>query len=268
MKSKCLFLHRGKCITSSDFSSALKLLGVRQGDTVFVHAGVGAFGKLASGASREEVCQGLVNAFRKSVGSRGTIVMPTFTYAFCKDAIYDWKKSPSEVGTLSEYFRTRPGVLRSLHPIFSVAASGPRAEELTSVDMDSFGPQSVFAKLNEVNAVILFVGATFQRCTFLHYVEQSHKIPYRFLKKFPGTVIDGKKRRKVEATYLVMPLRSKIENYNDPIEKILRRKKLLRSASVASGSILAVRAQDVFREGMRLFDRDPYALTRPRLKRS
>ena len=194
--------------------------------------------------------------------------MPTFTYAFCKGAAYDRKKSPSEVGTLTEYFRTRPGVLRSGHPIFSSAASGPKAKDLTSVDMDSFGPHSVFAKLNAENAVILFVGASFERCTFLHYVEQSHKIPYRFIKKFRGTFIDGKKRSTVEATYLVLPLRSKIENYNEPLEKILRRKKLLRSARIGSGEILAVRAQDVFREGMRLFDRDPYALTRPRSKES
>ena len=249
MGSKCLYLHRGRCITPDDFVAAQKRLGVRPGDTVLVHAGVGAFGKLTEGTTREDVCHGLIDSF-------------------CKGAAYDRKKSPSEVGTLTEYFRTRPGVLRSGHPIFSSAASGPKAKDLTSVDMDSFGPHSVFAKLNAENAVILFVGASFERCTFLHYVEQSHKIPYRFIKKFRGTFIDGKKRSTVEATYLVLPLRSKIENYNEPLEKILRRKKLLRSARIGSGEILAVRAQDVFREGMRLFDRDPYALTRPRSKES
>lgn len=271
MNSACLFEYGGKCIGVKDFDQALRKLPIRKGDSLLVHAGLQAFGKLGPDYSRAGLCDPLIHTLKKSVGKKGTLVMPTFTYAFCKGAPYDRKRSPSEVGALSEFFRKKSGVIRSRHPIFSVAAQGAKAKRLTDVDMDSFGSRSFFARLLEERGVILFMGgATLANAsTFLHHVEQMHAVPYRFMKTFRGKIIDGGKRSVATATFFVRPLRGNIVNDAARLEKRLRRKKLLKEARVGAAFLTAIRADDLFREGMKLLDDDIYALlkTPPRKRR-
>lgn len=269
MDSACLFQHRGKCVGVQDFKRALETLGVHEGDTLLVHAGLQAFGKLGLGYNREGLCGAIVDVIKESVGTSGALVMPTFTYAFCKGTTFDRDKSPSEVGTLSEYFRTEKGVVRSLHPIFSVAAYGAKAQRLTDVDSDSFGPNSFFARLREAHGKILFMGgATFANAsTFLHHIEQMHAVPYRFMKTFQGEIIDGEKRYETAATFFVRPLDGSVENDAAVLEKRLREKKLLNDASVGAALLTAISADDLFREGMQLLDEDIEALLKAPLKK-
>ena len=264
MESKCLFKHDGQCIRESDFRVALRALGIRPGQTLLVHAGLRAFGVLGGNWSRGELCRPLIHAMRQSVGTRGTIIMPTFTYAFCRGTPYNRKKSPSEVGVLSEFFRTERGVVRSMHPIFSVAAYGAKSRELTDVREDSFGQDSFFAKFLKAKGTILFFGSAtfFNSCTFIHHIEQMHHVPYRFIKTFHGKSINGRKSSSTRATYFVRPLDGSVENDNSRLEKILRRKKMLKEITIGASSITAVRAQDVFREGMHLLDKNSYVLLR------
>src|SRR5271167_1999202 len=84
--------------------------------------------------------QDLVDALIRFCGKDRTLVMPAFVLGgrlydkkdyFQKHA-FDVKRTPSEMGLLSEIFRRTPGVLRSLHPTHSVCAIGPLAERLTA----------------------------------------------------------------------------------------------------------------------------------------
>ncbi len=257
MADRCLYADGEKCITKNDFIDALKSVGVANDDILFVHADIGVFGKLADGGDRATLCQSLISAL-KSAGS-STLVMPTFTYAFCKNGIFDPRHSPSEVGVLTEYFRLEDGIIRSKHPIFSVAAAGPEAEHLTSVDMDSFGDRSFFATLHQTNGLIVFFGASFERATFAHHIEQMHGVPYRFVKTFKGILRDNGIEKEVSSTYLVRYLDQDVETYLGRLESELRVSGVLKEASVGAGKILSVRAQDMFLIGMKMLDRDIYA---------
>src|SRR3989344_4602913 len=201
-----LFFHGKKCIGEADFRTALRTLGIAPGDTIFVHSKLDAFGKLGPNYDQQELCKTLLKVLESVVGPKGTIAMPTFTYAFCKNGRYDRDKSPSEVGVFSEFFREEKGVVRSLHPIFSIVARGPQARSLATVDVDAFGTHSFFSNLRKKHGIIVFLGAPFQSCTFVHHIEQQHKVPYRTIKKFRGTIKNGKKSRTVESTYFVRPL--------------------------------------------------------------
>ena len=270
MKSDCLFIDKGVCIGVDDLEQALRKVGVRKGQVVLVHAGLHAFGKLGSACGRATLCKPIIRTLEDAVGRRGTLVMPTFTYAFCSGKKFDRKRSSSEVGALTEFFRAQPGVIRSLHPIFSVAAKGARAGKLTTVGSDSFGPDSFFAHLLEADGIIVFFGATFHdSCTFIHHIEQVGGIPYRFLKTFHGTIKDGRKTYEMEATFFVRPLDGSNENDSSRLEALLRHKGFLKETRVGAGTISAVRAADVFRAGIRLLDEDQYALVKrmPRSKK-
>ncbi|GAG39702.1 unnamed protein product, partial [marine sediment metagenome] len=132
-----LFSYEGATVCQQDFIEALKKVGLQKGDVCFVHSSLFSFGRPAM--TRELLMDLLIDAFGQVVGPEGTIAMPTFTFGFCKGQVFDVTKSKSTCGALTERFRSRPGVVRSKHPIFSVAVSGRYQKELSQVGMDAFG---------------------------------------------------------------------------------------------------------------------------------
>jgi aminoglycoside N3'-acetyltransferase len=114
----------------------------------------------------------------------GTFLVPTFTYAYGdKETPYDPETSPSEVGLFSEWCRQK-GWPRSLHPIFSFVANGPRgAEFVDDVGPEAFGDDSVFDRLVVHDGMVCFIGAAFQSCTFVHHAEWVAGFPMRWEKR-------------------------------------------------------------------------------------
>lgn len=43
------------------------------------------------------------------IGKNGTLIMPVFSYSFCKNEIYDKLYSKGKVGVLNEFFRLSGG---------------------------------------------------------------------------------------------------------------------------------------------------------------
>jgi len=254
-----LYTYRGRKIHAVEFVKALRAIGVESGDVIFVHSDIKVFGK-PNLVEPNYFLSSFVGALKKSVGSQGTVILPTFTYAFCKKGIYDRRKSLSEVGSLTEFFRSQPGVVRSLHPISSVAVWGKYAKDILQIGKDSFGRESVFGKMHTLNAKIILLGTTLQACTFLHYVEQMHRVPYRFMKTFHGTIVDDGHIYEDSYTHFVRPLEGGIENDMMKIDPYLREKGFLRETRVGSGSILLVTAKDLFEVGMQVLDADSYFL--------
>ena len=257
--SIALYTHNGANVNRSDFVKALRAVGVRTGDTIFVHSAMFAFGRFVA-KDKKAFLTSISNMLKKTVGKSGTVIMPTFTYSFTKKEPFDVRRSPSTVGVLTEHFRKERGVVRTKHPLFSVAIWGKKKVAFSKISQDSFGTGSIFDILWRGNAAIVFLGAPFQSMTFLHYIEQSHVVPYRYVKTFSGTVIDGNKKSAASCTFLVRDLSKDVETDTTKLEMLLRKKKLLREAHVGGGTILAVRAKDCFRGVMQMLDNDIYSL--------
>ena len=61
-------------------------------------------------------------------------------------------------------------------------------------NIESFGPDSPFAYLEQVDAKNVFIGASLRNSfTYIHYIEQKLKAPYRFSKVFRSHYIDQDK---------------------------------------------------------------------------
>src|SRR3989338_4821356 len=197
-----LYESNGQIITRADILKTLRALGVTHGDTILVHSRVSAFGKFLL-FDRNAFFTEIETAFRDAVGSTGTIVMPTFSYSFCNKEVFDVDKTPSTVGVLTEHFRKQPDVARTLHPIFSVAVWGNDRDKFLQIGKDSFDTQSIFAHLHRVNAKMIFFGASFESATFVHYIEQAHGVPYRYMKTFEGIIRAHGKEYPESVTYNV-----------------------------------------------------------------
>jgi aminoglycoside 3-N-acetyltransferase len=254
-------------IAASQIVEALRAAGVRSGDALYVHAGLqGAL--RVEGAGREEKMDTVLTALSDAVGE-GCLMMPTFTYSFCRDEPFDTAASPSTVGMLTERFRAREDVRRIPDPIFSSAVAGQLAdgwdERLFAVgDVDCFGEESVFAHLYAADARLLFFGVGFEFCTFVHLVEQRHGVPYRYLKPFTGEVISDGTSVQATARYYVRDLEQKVESDFAPLGRLLLERGHAREVQIPRGPrVLAVPARAVHDVALEQLRRNPdFLLTR------
>lgn len=162
----------------------LRALGLRPGATVMVHAAFRALGV----RDPELVILALLDV----LGDRGTLLMPALSWLQEPPDVHDTRATPSCVGFLPEYFRTRPGTRRSLHPTHSVSGVGARAAELLQVhrvDTTPCGPHSPFTAILRGGA-ILFLGCGLRPNTAMHAVEEHNPPPYLFGPPRPYTITD------------------------------------------------------------------------------
>ncbi len=159
-------------LTKQDIVQGLRELGVRPGMVLMVHSSLSAFGEVEGGAKT------VIEALLEAIGPEGTLAMPTMS----ADAVFDVDNSPSVLGVITETFRKWPGVVRSLHPTHSVAALGPRAQELVEGHINepsAIGPGSPWGKLAcWDNGYVLLLGVDQDRNTLLHYPEDLADMPY------------------------------------------------------------------------------------------
>jgi aminoglycoside 3-N-acetyltransferase len=146
-------------------------LGVRSGDTLFIHSGLGVFNIVEGGPSA------IVSSLLRILGADGTLAFPAFSAwgTMMNDRpIFDLKKTVSSVGALAEHFRLMPGVVRSLHPTHSICAIGSKAEWLTEGQESrsfTFGRGTPFYKLCEARAKIMMLGVGLFPLTCVHTAE-------------------------------------------------------------------------------------------------
>ena len=141
--TKPLYEANEQYIYQADIAKALRSCGVKKGDVIFVHSDISAFGKLSM-LDAAFLLKSLLDSLKESVGTNGTIIMPTFTYSFTENKPYDIANSKSKVGVLTEYFRKQPDVGRTAHADHSVAVWGRRKDELLKIGKDTFDNDSIF----------------------------------------------------------------------------------------------------------------------------
>ena len=196
--------------TQADLIAELGEVGLRDGDTVFVHASLDELGRLKELSDSAEIYKAVYDGLRSIVGDQGTILVPTYTFSFCKREVFDVQTTPTDGGPWStstgflEYFRKRPGVIRSADPIHSVAGLGPKSEQLLNdLPNTCFGVDSVHDRLAKAGAKICMLGVGLDEATFRHHVEEIAQVPFRFKKLFTGYVRDGESLRKAGWVYNV-----------------------------------------------------------------
>ncbi|MCP4405184.1 MAG: AAC(3) family N-acetyltransferase [bacterium] len=157
----------------------LRVLGLRKGGIVLVHSSLRSLGVVSGGAET------LVSALLDTVGKSGTLLLPALSYASvgAHNPVFDRVQTPSCVGALTEFFRTRPGTIRSIHPTHSVCAFGVNAEELCRnhhLDTTPCGAHSPFSRLRELGGQVLFLGCGLKPNTSMHAIEEQVVPPYLF----------------------------------------------------------------------------------------
>jgi aminoglycoside 3-N-acetyltransferase len=148
----------------------LEQCGVSQDATLVVHSAIGALSR--QGFRAEAMCQVLLDHL-----SGGNLLMPTMTWrtVTLDNPHWDEMTTPSHTGVLTEVFRTRYAVARSIHPTHSVAGWGPAAPLLLSrhhVDPTPVSTNSPYGLMRDYNAYVLMIGVGLECCTAIHLPEE------------------------------------------------------------------------------------------------
>ena len=173
-------------IAVSELRQRLIDLGVTKGRTVYVQSSWNEFFNVPMRPSET------IDLLRDLLGAGGTLVMPAFPIDPDPAKVFLVDRAPVNTGLLCEVFRRTPDVHRSIHLASSVCAIGPNAEFLLKdhhlTDM-SWGKDSPFCRLMEVDARMLGLGAGFDFLTPLHAVEclLYDEVPF-FHQVFDGTM--------------------------------------------------------------------------------
>lgn len=173
-------------------AARLRLLGVRSGARLLVHASLGGTGLRA---------ERLLEALREVLGPRGTLVVPAFTPAnsltsrahLARTAgmgeseaaafrermpAFDPARTPSEgMGVFAEAVRTAPGAVRSGHPQTSFAVLGGEAGRFAAGHplTSHVGEDSPLGTLCREGGQVLMINVGFAVCTAFHLAE--YRIP-------------------------------------------------------------------------------------------
>lgn len=163
--------------TQAELLNQLEQLGIDKEGTLLVHSSFKSMGQIEGGP--DTVLDSL-STFMKD----GLLVLPTHTWRYIngENPVFHAEDSPSNVGVLTELFRKREGVVRSLHPTHSVGALGKDSVAFVSGDEKCDTPcarESVWGKLLDREAKIMLVGVSLTRNTFIHGIEEWVDIPGR-----------------------------------------------------------------------------------------
>ena len=156
--------------TKQQLMQQLDNIGVNPKGTLKVHSSYRAIGEV------EGHGDAVINTLMEYMQG-GLLVLPTHTWdcVNIRNPVMDVLYTPSNVGILTNLFRKRENVYRSLHPTHSVAAIGKDVKKFLAGEEKintPCGQGGVYYKLWERNAQILLLGVNFTCNTFIHGIEE------------------------------------------------------------------------------------------------
>lgn len=163
--------------TKQSLKYDLNGMRIKSKDVLFVHSSMKSIGNVENGADT------VLDALSESLAD-GLLILPAHTWEYinASNPVFDVRKSRTCVGILTELFRSRSGVIRSLHPTHSLSALGCGAKEYVKDEElkdTPCAPDSCYGKLYGLNAKILMIGVDFSKNTTVHCIEEVANVPGR-----------------------------------------------------------------------------------------
>ncbi|MGC8934693.1 MAG: AAC(3) family N-acetyltransferase [Thermoproteota archaeon] len=249
-------------VTFNEILSGLKNLGIIEGDVVLVHSSLSSFGYVEGGAET------VISALMKAVSNSGALLMPSFPsgseYELARRGIiFDVATTPSEMGLITEVFRKRKDVRRSLSSTHSLAGWGKKSEKILENHEKcnvTCGPGSPFEKICQMGGKILLIGVDHTVNTTLHYVENVNGAPTLSSFQFDTYVIDYSKRKIKIPIYPHLP---GLPRAYQRVEPILVENKIQLSTKIGSSIIRLIDAFKMNETIGSIIRRNPLFLIQP-----
>jgi aminoglycoside 3-N-acetyltransferase len=243
----------------TDIKKILSQSGIKKGDTLMLHGDAGISTSIIS--NKKNKLDIIFNEIIDYLGNKGTILIPTFTYNFCDNKNFNIKKTKSQLGLFSETFRLKKNIKRTSHPIFSFAIYGNKSDYYLNASIKTcFGKNSIFEFLKKDKGKISCLGCSFYRVTFIHHIEQSFGVDYRYIKKFKGNILYENKKKPIATEYFVRNLNQSVHLNLELLYKYLKKEKNLFEVDFGRYNLITTQSNFLFNAGIELLKKNKYAL--------
>ena len=248
----------------TDIVAGLKQMGLAANDVVIVHSSLSAFGKVTGGPAA------LVDAVLEVAGPKGTVVFPTFTGVDIDKISQDVTQLKPYTGAVPLVARDRGDFVVSRHPLYSICAKGPLAQELCEL-CDKYIFMSVEMKfiyrMGVYGGKVLLLGVTHKSNSAVHLVEEFSGVEYKVQDKAWWTLTVAEFTRLPQATQADMmdthmgyklPYRPIV--HLDAIDAPMRKQGLIATAKIGNAQCHLMKIMDIVRVGAEESARDPWFL--------
>lgn len=213
------------------YNELIKKMNIKKGENIFIASDILRIGLKFYEKKETFDLDIFLDKLKEKITKEGTIVFPTYNWDFCKGISFGYNKTKSKTGALSQKALKRKEFQRTQHPIYSFAVWGKNSQELCNLNnSSSFGLDSPFSYFKEKDYKMVFIDVSFTNSlTFTHYIEESLKVDYRFLKTFKGKYID-KNNSETEREYSMYAryLEFDVGHNMDKLEISAENKKILK----------------------------------------
>lgn len=262
-------------VTRGELSGLFRTLGLKPGTEVMVHSALSSLGYAVNGALD------VIDALTDCVGVGGTVLMPAHSGQLTDPA--GWRNPPlppehvqtvrdhmhpfdprvtpvRNRGEVARTFLTYPGVMRSYHPLNSVAARGAEAIRYTAHHdlQEPEGLRSPSGVLYERGGRVLLIGVTLTACTGLHLAEYLADCPYLYESGVRVLV-----RGKGGNSFIRLERYPGTSEHFDKLLPLLRGAGLLAEAETANGLSLAFPFREAVDMALEKLRKDPEWLITP-----
>jgi|TARA_B100001057_G_C22817852_1_gene938210 aminoglycoside 3-N-acetyltransferase len=209
----------------SDFlNNYFSTANIIKGDKLLLHSNII---KLIINMKKEKFnfeISDIIDFLTSYLGEKGTLIIPTFNFDFCKGKTYSSISTKSQMGVLSETARKMAKMNKTWHPVYSFVLFGNiPTEELKRKNYSAFGKESIFYWLDKNDGKIAVIDLPDQKSmTYYHHVEEMENANWRFMKTFSGKYVNFKKEiNDVDVKIFVRNLELGIITKVDGMEKVL-----------------------------------------------
>ncbi len=165
----------------------------------------------------------LIEALKQKVTKEGTLIFPTYSWDFCHGEGFHYFHTVPRTGGLGRVALSMEGFRRTRHPMYSFAVWGKDADKLYEMtNRSSFGKDSPFHYMNIEKVDHLMIDIPFTKgYTFVHYVEELVRVPYRYEKEFTDKYVDENREETIRTYSMYVRDLDWNLQYTDAIEMLL-----------------------------------------------
>lgn len=252
-----------KIYTISDIKNALKKIGIKRGDTIFIFPETYKFGILENINQQNKMYEVFYEIIRKIIGQKGTICIQSYTFdtlRFKKKFYYDLPKTTC--GGFANYILTLKKTVRSDHPVYSIASIGNKSKFISQNNsFHNYGYNSPLEKFLRLNGKILSLGSDYVINPFNHVAEYMIGVSYYFNKFTNVPIIKNKKKIHKEFSTFVRYLDFKHEFYDyRKLKKEIKKYKIVSSAKLGEAFIYSTDARKYMNVCLNLLAKDQFSL--------
>jgi aminoglycoside 3-N-acetyltransferase len=247
----------------SDFMSVLENVIPQSSDVVVIYPAIWTFAHLLKKGNlpANEVIFSCIDRY---IGKNKTLIYPSFCAAdFLKTKVYDiTRTAPKESGVLPTMALNSGQYRRTENPMHSYLVKGRKENEVLSIaSTTAWGDDSILSWFQDINATICPLGLPWHKaCSLFHRAEEILQVPYRYYKKFNGSLYDnGKYIRKCSEVKYSYPLSTTVKFDHSVVTPILEKKYKTNTSHDTRILFQSANAQDIVDSCMHVLSEDIYA---------